>query len=148
LARAWRRTSPCIARPVAGRSALKPGLLQRPAEQKTRRLAEIWGRAAPILERRFERSRERLDALDKLRQSFNPDGPWLEASLAYTAPTADRWSARAPVWPRRGGETGVRRRHPRRRGRWSIAHRGAQARRRQAQGQADGDGGAIQGDLF
>lgn len=56
-------------------AALKPGLLERPVEAKAQRLAETWGRAQPTMLRRLERAGERLAALEKLRSSFNPDGP-------------------------------------------------------------------------
>ncbi len=56
-------------------AALKPGLLERPVEAKAQRLAETWGRAQPTMLRRLERAGERLAALEKLRRSFNPDGP-------------------------------------------------------------------------
>ena len=56
-------------------AGLKPALLQRQAELKSQRLNEIWGRAGPSLARRLERAGDRLAALEKLRQSFNPDGP-------------------------------------------------------------------------
>ncbi len=58
---------------IAGR--LSPGLLARPQTLKAARLAEFSQRMAPAIERRLERAGERLIALDKLRVSFNPDGP-------------------------------------------------------------------------
>ncbi|QUD90855.1 exodeoxyribonuclease VII large subunit [Phenylobacterium montanum] len=58
---------------VAGR--LSPGLLLRPQAQKAERLAEFSGRMPPAVIRRLERAAEQLTALDKLRVSFNPDGP-------------------------------------------------------------------------
>ncbi len=58
---------------VAGR--LSPGLLARPQALKAARLAEFSQRMAPAIGRRLDRATERLIALDKLRVSFNPDGP-------------------------------------------------------------------------
>ena len=58
---------------VAGR--LSPGLLQRPIQAKTDRLADLWRRLPPALDRRLVRAGEILTSLDKLRQSLNPDGP-------------------------------------------------------------------------
>ncbi|HEY2659025.1 MAG TPA: exodeoxyribonuclease VII large subunit [Caulobacteraceae bacterium] len=58
---------------IAGR--LSAGLLARPQALKAARLAEFSQRMAPAIERRLERASERLVALDKLRVSFNPDGP-------------------------------------------------------------------------
>ena len=58
---------------VAGR--LAPALLDRPRRLKTERLAEIFARTRPALDRTLLRLQERLTSLDKLRQSFNPDGP-------------------------------------------------------------------------
>ncbi len=58
---------------VAGR--LSPGLLARPQALKAERLAEFARRMAPAIGRRLERAAEHLTALDKLRVSFNPDGP-------------------------------------------------------------------------
>ena len=40
-----------------------------------RRLNDIAARARPALDRRLSRWAEQLTALDKLRQSYNPDGP-------------------------------------------------------------------------
>ena len=56
-------------------SPLKPGLLQRPQQINAERLAGIAARARPALERRLSRLSEQLTALDKLRLSYNPDGP-------------------------------------------------------------------------
>jgi exodeoxyribonuclease VII large subunit len=58
---------------ISGR--LSPQLLARPQRLKTERLAEIWARAPSAVERRLARARDALTGLDKLRQSFNPDGP-------------------------------------------------------------------------
>ena len=58
---------------VAGR--LSPGLLDRPRKLRAERLAEVSARLRPALGRLTARAAERLESLDKLRQSFNPDGP-------------------------------------------------------------------------
>lgn len=58
---------------VSGR--LSPGLLERPQRQKAERLAEVWARLRPCVERRLDRAADRLENLDKLRLSLNPDGP-------------------------------------------------------------------------
>ena len=58
---------------VAGR--LSPGLLDRPRRLRAERLAEVSARMRPALERFTHRAAERLESLDKLRVSFNPDGP-------------------------------------------------------------------------
>ena len=58
---------------VAGR--LNPRLLQREAEQKTRRLTETSARLAPVMARRLHRDGERLTSLGKLSESLNPKGP-------------------------------------------------------------------------
>jgi exodeoxyribonuclease VII large subunit len=54
---------------------LKPGLLERPIHVKGERLAVLTARLAPAARRRLERASEALTSLDKLRHSFNPDGP-------------------------------------------------------------------------
>ena len=54
---------------------LGPHLLDRPRRLKAERLAEVSARMAPALDRGLDRLRERLLGLDKLRLSFNPDGP-------------------------------------------------------------------------
>jgi len=54
---------------------LSPGLLARPQRLKAERLAEIYARARPAMERRLQRAEERLASLEKLRLSLNPDGP-------------------------------------------------------------------------
>ena len=58
---------------VAGR--LSPGLLLRPQAQKAERVADLFRRMPPAIGRRLDRASEQLVALDKLRVSFNPDGP-------------------------------------------------------------------------
>ena len=58
---------------IAGR--LSPGLLARPQQLKAQRLAEFSQRMAPAIGRRLDRAQDQLTALDKLRLSFNPDGP-------------------------------------------------------------------------
>jgi exodeoxyribonuclease VII large subunit len=58
---------------AAGR--LNPRLLQREAELKGRRLAEVSARLAPAVRRRLQREDERLTALGKLTLSLNPKGP-------------------------------------------------------------------------
>jgi exodeoxyribonuclease VII large subunit len=67
---------------AAPAAALKPALLNRPMEQKARRLGEFAQRLAPIVERRLGREAERLASLDKLRLSFNPKGP-LKRGFAF-----------------------------------------------------------------
>jgi exodeoxyribonuclease VII large subunit len=54
---------------------LKPGLLQRPIQVKRERLLVVAARLAPAAQRRLERASDTLGNLDKLRRSFNPDGP-------------------------------------------------------------------------
>ncbi len=58
---------------VAGR--LSPHLLDRPRRLRAERLAEVSARMRPAIERLAARAAERLENLDKLRVSFNPDGP-------------------------------------------------------------------------
>src|SRR6185312_15946682 len=58
---------------VAGR--LSPHLLDRPRRLRAERLAEVSARLRPAIERLTARAAERLTSLDKLRVSFNPDGP-------------------------------------------------------------------------
>ena len=58
---------------VAGR--FSPGLLDRPRRLKAERVADLWKRLPPAMERRMVRANEVLGNLDKLRLSFNPDGP-------------------------------------------------------------------------
>ncbi len=56
-------------------SRLTPTLLDRPRRLQGQRLAEIAARVEPALRRHLARTAERLAGLDKLRTSFNPDGP-------------------------------------------------------------------------
>ena len=56
-------------------SRLSPGLLARPQRLKAERLAEVFARARPAIDRRLLHAEERLASLDKLRLSLNPDGP-------------------------------------------------------------------------
>jgi len=60
---------------IAAASPLKPGLLERPIQVKSERLGAVEGRLAPVVRRSLERAGERLASLEKLRLSFNPDGP-------------------------------------------------------------------------
>ena len=54
---------------------LTPALLDRPRRLHAARLQEVFARMRPCFDRGFQRARERLENLDKLRLSFNPDGP-------------------------------------------------------------------------
>ena len=54
---------------------LKPGLLQRPIQVRRERLDALSARLAPAARRRLERATDALANLEKLRLSFNPDGP-------------------------------------------------------------------------
>ena len=54
---------------------LSPGLLDRPRRLRADRLVEIAARMRPAMDRYTRRAAERLESLDKLRLSFNPDGP-------------------------------------------------------------------------
>jgi exodeoxyribonuclease VII large subunit len=54
---------------------LSPGLLARPQRLKAERLAEVFARVRPAIDRRLQRAEDRLISLDKLRLSLNPDGP-------------------------------------------------------------------------
>lgn len=56
-------------------SSLKPGLLQRQAERGNERVADLWRRLQPCAQRRIDSAAERLAGLEKLRVSYNPDGP-------------------------------------------------------------------------
>jgi exodeoxyribonuclease VII large subunit len=49
--------------------------LQREADQKQRRLADISARLGPVVARRLQREGERLESLGKQRESLNPKGP-------------------------------------------------------------------------
>ena len=54
---------------------LSPRLLDRPNQQRAQRLVEISARLDPAVKRIGVRAAERLESLDKLRLSLNPDGP-------------------------------------------------------------------------
>ncbi len=54
---------------------LKPGLLLRPIQVKSDRLAALAGRLAPAARRRVERAGEALAGLEMLRLSFDPNRP-------------------------------------------------------------------------
>ena len=56
-------------------AALKPGLLSRPIEVRSDRLAGLAARAAPAMTRSLARATERLASLDKLRISLDPNRP-------------------------------------------------------------------------
>ncbi len=56
-------------------ASLKPGLLHRPIQVKAERLTALAGRLGPAARRRIERAADALAGLEKLRLSFNPDGP-------------------------------------------------------------------------
>ena len=56
-------------------AALRPGLLRRPIEVKSDRLLSLSLRLGPLAARRIGQETDRLAALEKLRRSFNPDGP-------------------------------------------------------------------------
>ena len=58
---------------VAGR--LSPHLLDRPRRLRAERLAEVSARMHPAIERFTRRAAERLESLDKLRLSLDPDRP-------------------------------------------------------------------------
>ena len=58
---------------IAGR--FSPGLLDRPRRLRAERLVEVAARLRPAVDRMRARAAERLENLDKLRVSFNPDGP-------------------------------------------------------------------------
>ncbi len=62
---------------LAVAAAFRAGLLQRPIQVKGDRLGALSGRLAPAIRRRLERSTDALGSLEKLRRSFNPDGPLL-----------------------------------------------------------------------
>ncbi|HEX4179723.1 MAG TPA: exodeoxyribonuclease VII large subunit [Caulobacteraceae bacterium] len=52
-----------------------PALLERERRLKAERLAEVFARVRPAVDRRLTGAEERLAGLEKLRLSFNPDGP-------------------------------------------------------------------------
>ena len=54
---------------------LKPALLERPIAVKAERLAATGARLAPAVRRGLINAADRLAGLEKLRVSFNPDGP-------------------------------------------------------------------------
>lgn len=56
-------------------AALKPGLLRRPMEVRSERLASLHARSGPAVSRSLARAGERLTGLDKLRLSLDPDRP-------------------------------------------------------------------------
>ena len=58
---------------TAGR--LAPGLLDRPRRLRAERLAETAARLPTAVQRLLARTAERLESLDKLRRSLDPDGP-------------------------------------------------------------------------
>jgi len=76
LAAGLRRNVDVHARDLARvASPLKPGLLHRPRELRAQRLNELAERVRPALDRRLNALSDRLAAIDKLRLSYNPDGP-------------------------------------------------------------------------
>ena len=56
-------------------SRLSPALLNRERQRKADRLAEVYARTGPAIDRGLARASERLANLEKLRLSLNPDGP-------------------------------------------------------------------------
>ncbi len=60
---------------AAARAAMKPTLLNRPIQRKGSALVGLTARLAPAVGRLLTRAAERVEALDKLRRSFNPNGP-------------------------------------------------------------------------
>ncbi len=60
---------------VRASASFKPGLLERPAEVKTQRLAAAAARLRPAVSRRLAWAEAGLQAVEKLRVSFDPDGP-------------------------------------------------------------------------
>jgi exodeoxyribonuclease VII large subunit len=56
-------------------SSLKPGLLVREQQLKSARVAELWRQMRPCAQRKLDTLAERLASLEKLRLSYNPDGP-------------------------------------------------------------------------
>ena len=79
---------------------LKPALLQRPIAVKADRLAATGARVAPAIRRGLISASDRLAALEKLRMSFNPDGP-LSRGFARVH-TADGRLARSALALKRG----------------------------------------------
>ncbi len=60
---------------IEASAMIRPQILRRSIEVKTQTLARLSLRLAPLAARAVARASERLTAVDKLRQSFNPDGP-------------------------------------------------------------------------
>ena len=79
---------------------LKPALLQRPIAVKADRLAATGARLAPAIRRGLISASDHLAGLDKLRVSFNPDGP-LSRGFARVH-TADGRLARSALALKRG----------------------------------------------
>ncbi len=55
--------------------SLRPAVLLRLAERRREQIDRAAGRLSPALDRKLERLGDQLSNLDKLRRSFNPDGP-------------------------------------------------------------------------
>ncbi len=79
---------------------LKPALLQRPIAVKADRLTATGARLAPAIRRGLISASDRLAGLEKLRVSFNPDGP-LSRGFARVH-TADGRLARSALALKRG----------------------------------------------
>ena len=79
---------------------LKPALLQRPIAVKADRLTATGARLAPAIRRGLISASDRLAGLEKLRVSFNPDGP-LSRGFARVH-TADGRLARSALAIKRG----------------------------------------------
>ena len=79
---------------------LKPALLQRPIVVKADRLTATGARLAPAIRRGLISASDRLAGLEKLRVSFNPDGP-LGRGFARVH-TADGRLARSALAIKRG----------------------------------------------
>ena len=79
---------------------LKPALLQRPIVVKADRLTATGARLAPAIRRGLISASDRLAGLEKLRVSFNPDGP-LSRGFARVH-TADGRLARSALAIKRG----------------------------------------------
>jgi len=76
LASGLRRNLDVHARDLARvASPLKLGLLQRPQVLQAQRLNDLMARLQPALDRRVARLSEQVTTLEKLRLSYNPDGP-------------------------------------------------------------------------